>query len=131
MTTTMRLPTVLLAVALLGATPAPAATTAPAPAPAAAAPACIQPDAPAALLKAEPPNLAPLGGERHVAGVVRVEVSLDARSQVADVRIERSPSNILNGPALDAARKSTYQTAVHDCAAVPSTYHLSVVFDSL
>ncbi len=89
------------------------------------------PNAPAAVIRAARPDLAPLGGERHVTGVVRVLVSLDAQGQVTDTRIERSGSQILNRAAVDAAKRSTYQPALRDCTPVSSKYLFSVVIDSL
>jgi TonB family protein len=115
----MEVPAVLLAVGLLAASPVPAATG------------CATPDAPAVVIRAVKPDLPPLGGERHVTGVVRVLVSLDAQGRVTDTRIERSSSQILNQAALDAAKKSTYQPALRDCTPVPSKYLFSVIIDSL
>ncbi len=115
----MEVPAVLLAVGLLAASPVPAATG------------CATPDAPAVVIRAVKPDLPPLGGERHVTGVVRVLVSLDAQGRVTETRIERSSSQILNRAALDAAKKSAYQPALRDCTPVPSTYLFSVVIDSL
>lgn len=92
---------------------------------------CAVPDAPASVIRAVKPDLAPLGGERHVAGVVRVLVSLDPQGRVVDTRIDRSSSQILNRAALDAATKSTYQPALHDCMPVSSKYLFSVFIDSL
>lgn len=89
------------------------------------------PDAPARVIRAARPDLAPLGGERHITGVVRVLVSLDARGQVTDTRIERSSSQLLNRAALDAAKRSTYQPALRACTPVPSAYLFSVLIDSL
>jgi TonB family protein len=126
--TVMEAPAVLLAAGLLAASPAPAV---PAASPASGTARCPVPDAPAAVVRAAKPDLAPLGGERHVTGVVRVLVSLDAQGQVTDTRIERSGSQILNRAALDAAKRSTYQPALRACVPVSSTYLFSVVIDSL
>jgi TonB family protein len=127
----MVLPPALLATVLLAASPAPGTPESSPAAPSAGATRCPVPDAPAAVIRAARPDLAPLGGERHVTGAVRVLVSLDAQGQVTDTRIERSGSQILNRAALDAAKRSTYQPALRDCTPVPSKYLFSVVIDSL
>lgn len=133
----MEVPAVLLAVGLFAALPVPGV---PASSPAPGGPAsssapvatgCATPDAPAAVIRAARPDLAPLGGERHVTGVVRVLVSLDAQGRVTDTRIERSSSQLLNRAALDAAKKSTYQPALRACSPIPSKYLFSVVIGSL
>ena len=83
------------------------------------------------MIRAARPELGPLGGERHVTGIVRVLVSLDAQGRVTDTRIERSDSQLLNRAVLDAAKRSTYQPALRDCTPVPSKYLFSARIDSL
>jgi hypothetical protein len=53
--------------------------------------------------------------QQGIQGTVQVVVSLDADSKVVGTRIQASPSAILNGAALSAARQSTFQTEIRDC----------------
>ncbi len=112
----MLVPTVLLSLGQL--TAAPAAR-------------CLIRNARPAVLRAARPDMAPLGGDRHVAGYVRVLVSLDAHGQVVGERIDRSVSSELDRPALEAAKRTLYQPAIRNCVGVPSTYLFSTFIDSM
>src|SRR5665213_533041 len=63
-----------------------------------------------------------------VSGTVIVLVALDNNSQVVGARIERGLSKELDDAALNAARQSTYLTAVHNCVPVASEYTYIVDF---
>lgn len=55
-------------------------------------------------------------------------VSLDERSEVTGLKVQRSPSAILNNAALLPARNSTYRTQIRDCRAVRSEYLFTTTF---
>jgi hypothetical protein len=90
---------------------------------------CTARDRPArTLVAADPPFVKDVYLGR-VAGVVQVAVTLDDRSDLVSAKIYSSPSALLNAAALEAARDTSYQTAVHNCRAVAQTYIFSVAFD--
>lgn len=62
-----------------------------------------------------------LGTERLCRAIRLHTLSLDTASRVGAVSVPSSPSELLNAAALDAARKSTYATAIVNCEAVAST----------
>ena len=92
------------------------------------APPCDHPFEAARVVHAAEPDTPPMAQQQGILGEVRVGVALDAAGQVVTAAIRRSPSAILNNPALYAARRSTYQPAVVNCRAVPSAYEFVVSF---
>jgi outer membrane biosynthesis protein TonB len=66
--------------------------------------------------------------QRGIEGTVQVVVSLDADSHQTGDRIQRSPNAILNDVSLEAARHSTFQTAIRNCVPVAADYIFSVEF---
>ncbi len=91
---------------------------------------CAAHDVPPRMVRAVEPDTPPLAQQQGILGTVRVRVSLDAGGQPVAVRIEQSPSAILNSSAISAARRSTYEPALRDCVPVPSDYLFSVSFSS-
>jgi TonB family protein len=75
----------------------------------------------------DPPAVAQFN---RITGTVHVLVSLDAEGRVVSAAIQQSPSALLNGASIDAARRSTYRPALHDCKPVPSEYLFSVDYTS-
>jgi TonB family protein len=53
--------------------------------------------------------------QQGIMGDVVVRVTLDGSGAVTAVRIQSSPSAILNNAALNAARASTYQAGLQSC----------------
>jgi len=79
-------------------------------------------------MSAATPKIPPMAAQQGISGDVRIVVSLDADSQVTRMRIFSSPSAILNRAALDAAKGSTYQTEVRNCAPVAADFLFTVRF---
>jgi hypothetical protein len=63
-------------------------------------------------------------------GVVRVVVSLDARSQIVSMRIQSTPLASYNQYALETVRLSTFQTQIRNCKPIAADYIFSVSFGS-
>ena len=95
----------------------------------AAAGLCAVPDVPADVVRANEPSIPVAAQIQGVCGAVRVLVSLDEQGSVTGTHIQSSPSALLDGSALAAARLSTYRPALHDCAPVPSSYVFAVEYD--
>ncbi|MBV9438808.1 MAG: hypothetical protein JOZ24_02330, partial [Candidatus Eremiobacteraeota bacterium] len=57
-----------------------------------------------------------------------VVISLDASSNITSARVVRSPSELLNEPALDAARHSVFRTEIRDCRPVARDFLFIVTF---
>jgi TonB family protein len=91
---------------------------------------CAAHDVPPRMVRAVEPETPALAQQQGITGTVRVRVSLDAGGQPVAVRIQQSPSAILNSSAIAAARLSTYEPALRDCVPVPSDYLFSVSFSS-
>jgi hypothetical protein len=89
---------------------------------------CERPFVAAAVLRAVGPDMPVIASQQGIAGVVSVGVELSATSAVERTVVVRSPSTILNTAALNAARKSTYATAVARCRPVPGAYLFNVMF---
>ncbi len=125
----MRSLTALLAAALLAAAPVPAPSptdVAPSPSPSP----CVVRNLPATVVHALLPAVPALAEQQGILGTVRLVVSLDASGVPLSVKVQSSPSVILNGSAIAAARGSTYRPAVRDCVAVPSTYLFAVEYSN-
>ncbi|MDQ6943039.1 MAG: energy transducer TonB [Candidatus Eremiobacteraeota bacterium] len=90
---------------------------------------CMQPDRPAALVRASTPDLPPMALQQGIGGVVRVRVSLDASGAVRDVVVTSTPSGILRSESLRAARASTFAPARRRCVNVASAYEFRVLYD--
>jgi Gram-negative bacterial TonB protein C-terminal len=91
---------------------------------------CVVPNAPAYVVQAVEPDISAAALNQRPVGTVRVLVSLDADSRVTGAAIVDSPSVLLNGSSITAARRSTYRTALRDCKPVPSQYVFSVSYMS-
>jgi len=89
---------------------------------------CARPNLPALVLRAVAPVMPAMAAQQRITGDVTVEVSLDAQSQILKLTIVSSPSTILNGAALDATQRSTFQTEVRDCRPLPSTLRFVATF---
>jgi outer membrane biosynthesis protein TonB len=106
------------------AAPEPTPTPRPTPTPLS----CARPQVPATTVRALEPETPPLAQQQGITGTVNVVVSLDALSRVVAARIQSSPSAVLNGAALAAARGSQYRTEVKNCEPVAADYIFSVDF---
>jgi outer membrane biosynthesis protein TonB len=119
-------------------TPGPAASAAPAstaaaaptptPRPTATPLSCARPQVPATTVRALEPETPAMAAQQGVSGTVNVVVSLDAQSRIVATRIQSSPSALLNGAALAAARGSQFRTEVKNCEPVAADYLFSVEF---
>ncbi|GAC1659937.1 MAG: hypothetical protein NVS4B13_06470 [Candidatus Elarobacter sp.] len=107
------------------ATPAPA-TPKPTPTPAS----CARPNVDARTVRAVEPETPAMAQSQGIQGTVQVVVSLDATSRVTSVRVQSSPSAVLNSEALRAARQSQFQTEIRDCKPIAADYLFSVDFTS-
>jgi uncharacterized protein YggE len=116
--------TVLLGLALIVA--ATAQTSSPQGSP--PAPVCARPNVQASIVHPADPYLPPLAAQQKIFGTVSVVVSLDQQSRVVGTRIQSSPSPLLNGPALAAARATTFQTEIRGCKPIAADYIYSVDF---
>jgi outer membrane biosynthesis protein TonB len=118
--------------AAAGAPPGTAAavTPVPTPRPTPTPLSCARPNVPATTLRAVEPELPPIAQQQGISGTVGVVVSLDASSRIVATRIQSSPSNVLNAPALAAARGSQFRTEVKNCEPVAADYLFSVEFTS-
>ena len=88
---------------------------------------CAVNDVPASVVRAaEPEPPPPVAMANGIQGRVDVLVSLDAGGRVVDAVVKKSPSGVLNGTSISAARRSTYRPALHDCKPVPSDYTFTV-----
>ncbi len=86
---------------------------------------CPARDVPGVTLHAVEPDWR---SSSRAAGIVHVLVSLDAESRIVATKVQSSSDPQLTGPSLDAARRSTFRTAFHDCRPVPSEYTFSVQY---
>ena len=108
----------------------PAASPEPTPRPTPTALSCARPDIAATTVRAVEPETPALAQQQGISGTVAVIVSLDARSRVVATRIQNSPSAVLNGAALAAARGSQFKTEVKNCEPIAADYIFSVDFTS-
>jgi TonB family protein len=92
--------------------------------------ACAVPNRPAAVVRAAVPDTPVLSEQQGIYGKVRIVVTVAADGSVTGLRVVESPSAILNGAALSAARRSTYRPALQHCAPVQGEYLLSVNFSA-
>jgi TonB family protein len=88
--------------------------------------ACI--DAPPRLLTAAQPVTPKEAVEAGVGGLVVVKVSLDEASHITSLTVAKSPSEMLNAAALQAARASVFETRRTSCKHVADTYLLILDF---
>ena len=108
----------------------PAASPEPTPRPTPTPLSCARPEVPATTIRALEPETPALAQQQGVSGTVAVIVSLDAQSRVVGTRIQSSPSAVLNGAALAAARGSQFRTEVKNCEPVAADYIFSVDFSA-
>ncbi len=76
---------------------------------------CSTPDRAPAIVRQVQPDAPPMAQQQGITGDVVVRVMLDGSGNVTAVRIQQSPSTILNNAALAAARASTYQPGLQNC----------------
>lgn len=88
--------------------------------------ACIAERYPAVTLEAVPADARVPAYLRN--STVLVVVSLNTRSEVVGARVHSSPADVLNGPALAAARASKFRTMIVNCEPVAADYIFSVNF---
>jgi len=94
-----------------------------------AQPSCNVPNAPARMLKPAAPVLPQAARDYGITGYVDVLVTLDERSHIVGVPvIQKSPSNLLSKPAIDAARATLYITQIVDCLPVAGKYTFTFEF---
>lgn len=108
----------------------PAASPEPTPRPTPTPLSCARPDVAATTIRAVEPETPALAQQQGISGTVAVIVSLDAQSRVVATRVQSSPSAVLNGAALAAARGSHFKTEVKNCEPIAADYIFSVDFTS-
>ncbi len=91
--------------------------------------ACAQPNVPARTVRALEPDTPYEAYVAKVKGLVQVRIVLDDRSRVLWADIIRSASSLFNSSAIQAARGSTYRTAIVNCRSVPAEYVFSVEYE--
>ncbi len=109
------------------ATPAPAPPT---PRPTPTPQTCPRPNVAATTIRAIEPDTPAMAQQQGISGTVQVIVALDESSHITGTSIQSSPSMILNGAALSAAKNSTFQTEIRDCKPIAARYIFSVEFSS-
>jgi hypothetical protein len=90
---------------------------------------CARPDIHATTVRVIEPFTPVEAYVAKVKGLVQVRIVLDDRSRVLWADVVRSASPLLDSTAIQAARGSTYQTAIVNCRAIPSEYIFSVDFE--
>jgi TonB family protein len=121
---------VLILLWLTAASPAPEPAS-PSPGPASPTPAavtCAHPNVPGKVTFAFMPQMPAMAANQGIEGVVYVAVALDEKSHITGMKVVSSPSGILNNAALEAARNSTFQTAIKNCKPVAGDFTFGVVF---
>ncbi|HEY0383428.1 MAG TPA: SIMPL domain-containing protein [Candidatus Elarobacter sp.] len=103
-----------------------AQSSTPSPAPAAAG--CARPNIIATTLRPATAILPPIAEQQDINGTVQVAVSLDRDSNVVGARIMSSPSPVLNGVAIAAARATTFRSEIRDCRPIAGDYVYTVDF---
>ena len=111
------------------ATAAPA-TAAPTPKPTPTPASCARPNVPPTTVRPMEPDMPAMAQQQGITGAVQVVVSLDAASHITGVKIQSSPSVVLNQAALSAARQSVFQTEIKDCKPQAADYLFTVDFQS-
>ena len=86
--------------------------------------ACIASEFPSTILERADPDRSKLPS--GATGAVSVAVSLDAAGTITGTQIAHSDNPRLNALALDAAQRSKYAPAIHDCKPAPSTRRYDV-----
>ena len=117
-------PAASAAPAAIAAQPTPSSTPRPTPTPLS----CARPQVPATTVHALEPDTPAMAAQQGISGTVGVVVSLDAQSRIVATRVQSSPSALLNGAALAAARGSQFRTEVKNCEPVAADYLFSVEF---
>jgi len=92
------------------------------------APSCERPSVDARTVSAARPVTPPIAAQQHIAGEVIVQITLDENSKIVSAVIVKSPSSLLNNAALQAARESTFATAIRNCVPVGGSYNFVVFF---
>lgn len=92
------------------------------------APACVRPNVGPSIVHAVRGVVSPMAEQQRLYGRVDVVVSLDADSRIVGARILRTPAGVLNQSAIEAARASSFQTAIVNCRPIASDVIYSVDF---
>jgi TonB family protein len=91
---------------------------------------CSVPYRDAAAVKALTPAYPRMAAQQGAVGTALVRLELDARGAVGDATILRSSGNeLLDGAALDAARKSIYRPEIFQCEQFPGTFVFHADFE--
>lgn len=93
--------------------------------------ACIHPNVPGSTLHTVQPVMPPLAEQQEITGTVVLIVALDEQSHLTDVAVERSPSRLLNAPAIQVARHAAFQAPIRDCRPVAGRFAFTVDLDAL
>jgi protein TonB len=97
--------------------------------PAQVAEACAVPEAAATTTFSAQAEAPPIATTMHLSGTTAVEIDIDAAGNVLNATVNKTSGfPVLDVAALDAARKSTFRSAIHDCAPVAGSYLFLVDF---
>jgi outer membrane biosynthesis protein TonB len=92
---------------------------------------CDNPNTPATTVNASAAKTPPVAVEHGISGVVNVVIQLDTNSRIVGTpTVQSSPSELLNGAAIEAAERSTFRTEVKNCKPVAETVIFAVEFNS-
>jgi TonB family protein len=91
--------------------------------------ACAVPNAAAAIVRSVQPDAPPAAYRQHAGGAVQVIVDLDDAGRLTRAVIASTPSQLLNPPALDAARHTVFRPAIRDCRPIASRYTMTISFE--
>lgn len=89
---------------------------------------CLQRSSEAKILKMVVATAPPLAAQNGIGGDVVLSVMLTPSGEVAGVSVVQSTSPLLNGPAIAAARASTYTPRVKNCKRVGSVLRYTAHF---
>jgi TonB family protein len=91
---------------------------------------CRAPYRDAEAIKAVTPAYPGMAAQQNAVGTVLVQLGLDAQGVVSDAVILRSSGNdLLDGAALDAARKSIYRPEIFHCEQFPGNFVFHADFE--
>ena len=106
--------------------PTPEPTIAPTP-----KPVCSAPYVEAKTVNKVPPDVPTMAVEQGLTGTAQVKVDLSAEGQVLGASIYQSTgSPLLDRAAITAAKRTTYEPKIVDCAKVPGSYLFRVEFEN-
>ena len=93
-------------------------------------PVCAVPNADASLARGVDPEYPDIARQQGASGVTQVKVTLTATGAVSNVTVYKSSGNAaLDQSALTAARASTFNPEIENCAKIPGSYIFRAEFN--